>query len=141
MKPLRPYLYHAYYDWIVDNEQTPYLLVNAEYPLVDVPLEYVREGKIILNVSPHSIGQYRVDGESIRFNARFNGMLRDVYIPFGAVEAVYAQQTGDGVMFQPEEFYLAEAFLKRQNETAEAISEKTKTKEPAKKRGHLKLVK
>lgn len=46
MKPLRPYLYNAYYNWIIDNDNTPYLLVNAEYPDVDVPVEFVKEGKL-----------------------------------------------------------------------------------------------
>lgn len=138
MKPLRPYLYHAYYQWIIDNDQTPYLLVNADYPMVDVPQEYVREGKIILNISPRSIGQYVVDEEGISFSARFNGMLRSLYVPFGAAEAVYAQETGDGVMFQDEPFYQEANYLARLNQVADDVE----PVKPVKKRtGHLKLVK
>lgn len=138
MKPLRPYLYHAYYQWIIDNDQTPYLLVNADYPMVDVPQEYVREGKIILNISPRSIGQYVVDEEGIGFSARFNGMLRSLYVPFGAAEAVYAQETGDGVMFQDEPFYQEANYLARLNQVADDVE----PVKPVKKRtGHLKLVK
>ncbi|VEI45648.1 ClpXP protease specificity-enhancing factor [Actinobacillus equuli] len=66
MKPLRPYLYHAYYSWIIDNDNTPYLLVNTDYPDVDVPTEFIRDGKIILNIAPRSIGQYVVTDEAIR---------------------------------------------------------------------------
>lgn len=139
MKPLRPYLYNAYYHWILDNEYTPYLLVNAEYPNVDVPKEFVREGKIILNVAPRSVGQYVVDDESIGFSARFNGLLRDIYIPFGAAEAIYAQETGDGVMFQDEEFYLADSYLARVD--AEQDVEKPVARTVKKRSGHLKLVK
>lgn len=138
MKPLRPYLYHAYYQWITDNDQTPYLLVNAEYPTVDVPIEYVRDGKIILNISPRSIGQYVVDDEGISFSARFNGLLRSLYIPFGAVEAVYAQETGDGVMFQEEEFFQEETYLAR---ISAEEPEKPLAKPLKRKSGHLKLVK
>ncbi|QBQ62812.1 ClpXP protease specificity-enhancing factor [Actinobacillus indolicus] len=138
MKALRPYLYHAYYNWIIDNDNTPYLLVNAEYPDVDVPTEFVREGKIILNISPRSIGQYIVNDEFISFSARFQGMLRDIYIPFGAAEAIYAQENGDGVMFQEEPYYMAESYLAR-SETKQASVEK---KAPVKKKSsHLKLVK
>lgn len=139
MKPLRPYLYHAYYSWIADNDNTPYLLVNCEYPDVDVPTEYVREGKIILNIAQRSIGQYVVNDESIRFNARFQGMLRDIYIPFGAVEAVYTQETGDGIMFQEEEYYSESAYLARthQAETEQQAKPKVAKKKPS----HLKLVK
>lgn len=135
MKPLRPYLYHAYYNWILDNDHTPYLLVNADYPDTDVPREFVREGKIILNIAPRSIGQYVVNDEAIRFSARFQGMLRDIYVPFGAVEALYAQESGDGVMFQEEDYYSEEAYLAR------GARSEVQTVTTKKKTGHLKLVK
>ncbi|ABN73757.1 ClpXP protease specificity-enhancing factor [Actinobacillus pleuropneumoniae] len=138
MKPLRPYLYHAYYNWILDNDNTPYLLVNAEYPDVDVPVEFVRDGKIILNIAPRSIGQYVINDESISFNARFQGMLRDIYIPFGATEAIYAQETGDGIMFQDEAYYSEQAYSERVNQQADREESKPKAK---KKPTHLKLVK
>ncbi len=135
MKPLRPYLYHAYYNWIIDNDNTPYLLVNAEYPHVDVPQEFVREGKIILNVAPRSIGQYVVNDEFISFNARFQGMLRDIHLPFGAIDAIYAQESGDGVMFQEDDYYAPENYLEKQRQAA---VKKTAVK---RKSSHLKLVK
>ncbi|EXI61891.1 peptidase [Mannheimia granulomatis] len=131
MKPLRPYLYNAYYNWIIDNDNTPYLLVNTEYPDVDVPTEFIKDGKIILNISPRSIGQYIVAEEYISFGARFQGMLRDIYIPFGAMEAIYAQETGDGVMFQDEEYYVKEEYQTRTEQ-----QQKVKTKKST-----LKLVK
>ncbi|WGE82059.1 ClpXP protease specificity-enhancing factor [Actinobacillus equuli subsp. haemolyticus] len=138
MKPLRPYLYHAYYSWIIDNDNTPYLLVNTDYPDVDVPAEFIRDGKIILNIAPRSIGQYVVTDEAIRFNARFQGMLRDVYIPLGALEAIYAQETGDGVMFQDEPYYSEQAYHER---NALSHEETAKSKAVKKKASHLKLVK
>lgn len=138
MKALRPYLYHAYYNWIIDNDNTPYLLVNAQYPNVDVPTEFVREGKIILNISPRSIGQYIVNDEYISFSARFQGMLRSIYIPFGAAEAIYAQENGDGVMFQEEHYYSESEYLKRTNNVESENSKKAPVK---KKASHLKLVK
>lgn len=143
MKPLRPYLYHAYYHWLIDNDLTPYLLVNVNYPNVDVPTEFIRDGKIILNVSPRSIGQYVVAEESISFNARFHGMLRDIYIPFGALEAIYAQETGDGVMFQEESYYNSDRYLERtqQVSTVEKADSKQKKVLSKRKSTHLKLVK
>lgn len=137
MKPLRPYLYHAYYSWIIDNDNTPYLLVNTDYPDVDVPAEFIRDGKIILNIAPRSIGQYVVTDEAIRFNARFQGMLRDVYIPLGALEAIYAQETGDGVMFQDEPYYSEQTYHERNTVSHEEV----KRKVVKKKATHLKLVK
>lgn len=135
MKPLRPYLYNAYYNWIIDSDSTPYLLVNAEFPDVDVPVEFVKEGKIILNISPRSIGQYIVADEYISFSARFQGMLRDIYIPFGAMVAIYAQETGDGIMFQEETYYSEEAYQAR------VRAEEQPKKIKAKKTSTLKLVK
>ncbi|MDH2998464.1 ClpXP protease specificity-enhancing factor [Pasteurellaceae bacterium LFhippo2] len=136
MKPLRPYLYHAYYNWILDNDNTPYLLVNVEYPDVDVPQEFVRDGKIILNIAPRSIGQYVVGEEFISFGARFQGVARELYIPFGAMEAIYAQETGDGAMFQDEEYYFPENYLARSGQQPEQPKKVVK-----KKSSHLKLVK
>lgn len=136
MKPLRPYLYHAYYHWIVDSDSTPYLLVNTDYPDVDVPKEFIHGGKIILNIAPRSIGQYVVNDEAISFNARFQGMLRDIYIPFGAVEAVYTQETGEGIMFQEEEYYSEQAYLARTH--SNQVKSQSK---PVVKKSHLKLVK
>lgn len=128
MKPLRPYLYNAYYNWIIDNDNTPYLLVNTEYPDVDVPSEFVKDGKIILNISPRSIGQYIVAEEYISFGARFQGMLRDIYIPFGAMEAIYAQETGDGVMFQEEPYYQVDAYQARNQKEIKAKPKKSTLK-------------
>ena len=138
MKPLRPYVYYAYYNWISDNGNTPYLLVNCNDPDVDVPVEFIRDGKIILNISQRSIGQYVVDDEAIRFSARFQGMLRDIYIPFGAAEALYAQESGDGILFQEESYYSEQAYLERSKQLCESTTEKKVVK---KKSSHLKLVK
>lgn len=136
MKALRPYLYHAYYNWIVDNEYTPYLLVNTAYPDVNVPMEYINEeGKIVLNVAPISIGNYVVNDDYVSFSARFNGVVRDLFLPFGSVEAIYSRETGDGVMFQAEEYYSESSYQAR---NAQAVEKAVKT---PKKKGHLKLVK
>lgn len=139
MKPLRPYLYHAYYHWLIDNDLTPYLLVNATYANVDVPTEFVRDGKIILNIAPRSIGQYVVDDHSIRFNARFQGILREIYLPFGAIEAIYAQETGDGIMFQDEPYY-DETHLENNPQQQELANKKLKPASKKRKPTHLKLV-
>lgn len=146
MKPLRPYLYHAYYQWLIESDLTPYLLVNADYPHTDVPTEFIRDGKIILNISPRSIGQYIVNDEAISFNARFQGMLRDIYIPFGALEAIYAQESGDGAMFQDEPYYAVETYLARVEQHENGDKRPSNAKKPAekavkRKATHLKLVK
>ncbi|MDG6882522.1 Stringent starvation protein B homolog [Phocoenobacter uteri] len=139
MKPLRPYLFNAYYNWIIDNNNTPYILVNAEYLNTDVPKEYINEGRIILSLSPTAIGKYIADEDAISFDARFGGMLRDIYIPFGAMIALYAQETGDGVMFQEEEYFSEESYSARLKSVKSETKQSIKTK--PRKNSKLKLVK
>lgn len=103
--PKRPYLLRAYYDWLVDNSFTPYLVVDATYLGVNVPVEYVKDGQIVLNLSASATGNLQLTNDFIQFNARFKGVSRELYIPMGAALAIYARENGDGVMFEPEEIY------------------------------------
>ena len=103
--PKRPYLLRAYYDWLVDNSFTPYLVVDATYLGVNVPVEYVKDGQIVLNLSANATGNLQLTNDFIQFNARFKGVSRELYIPLGAALAIYARENGDGVMFEPEEVY------------------------------------
>ena len=103
--PKRPYLLRAYYDLLVDNSFTPYLVVDATYLGVNVPVEYVKDGQIVLNLSANATGNLQLANDFIQFNARFKGVSRELYIPMGAALAIYARENGDGVMFEPEEVY------------------------------------
>ena len=103
--PKRPYLLRAYYDWLVDNDFTPYLVVDANYYGTNVPVEYVKDGQIVLNLSAEATGNLQLTNDFIQFNARFKGISRELYIPMGAALAIYARENGDGVMFEAEEIY------------------------------------
>lgn len=103
--PKRPYLLRAYYDWLVDNDFTPYLVVDATYVGVKVPVEYVKDGQIVLNLSANATGNLVLSHESIQFSARFRGVSQDIFIPMGAALAIYARENGDGVLFEPEAVY------------------------------------
>ena len=103
--PKRPYLLRAYYDWLVDNDFTPYLVVDANYYGTNVPVEYVKDGQIVLNLSAGATGNLQLTNDFIQFNARFKGISRELYIPIGAALAIYARENGDGVMFEAEEIY------------------------------------
>lgn len=98
-KSRRPYLIRAIHEWACDNGHTPYLVVAADYPGVVVPQDYVKEGRITLNITPTAVNRLDLLTDPISFSARFSGMAFDVFIPSGAVLAVYAQETGEGVMF------------------------------------------
>jgi stringent starvation protein B len=99
MTPNRPYLIRAMYDWICDNGLTPHLAVDAHYPGVRVPQEFVSNGQIVLNLSPSAVQGLVAGNEEIIFSARFGGIPRNLIIPVGAVLAVYARENGQGMAF------------------------------------------
>lgn len=99
----KPYLLRANYDWIRDCEWTPYLLVNAEYPNVHVPTQYVRDGKIVLDVSPMACRDFVISADGIRFSARFSGQLWQIHLPLGSILAIYAKENSQGMKFQVED--------------------------------------
>lgn len=100
--PKRPYLLRALYDWIIDSELTPYLLVTVDDESVQVPQEYVSEGKIVLNVSPMAVRDLDLGQEIVTFSGRFGGRPFPIHIPMGSIQAIYAKETGEGMMFEPE---------------------------------------
>jgi stringent starvation protein B len=100
--PSRPYLIRAVYQWLLDNALTPHLLVNAEVPGVRVPVAHVKDGQIVLNVSPSAVQRLELGNDVIHFDARFGGQPMAVWIPPSAVLGIYARENGRGMVF-PEE--------------------------------------
>ena len=74
MTPNRPYLLKAFFDWIIDNQCTPHLVINAEYPGVEVPVQFIEDGQIVLNISPSAVTQFNMDLHCVSFNARFTSL-------------------------------------------------------------------
>ena len=103
MIALKPYLLRAIYEWIVDNDLTPHLLVDANYPNVYVPQEFVEDGKIVLNLRPQAIQGLSIGNDEVLFNARFNGMPTQIATPMGSILAIYAKENGRGMVFDPED--------------------------------------
>lgn len=103
MKSSRPYLVRALYEWILDNGCTPYLLVDATVPGVEVPQQYVKNGQIVLNVAPGAVAGIDMSNEDVRFRGRFGGVAIDVFVPIGAVLGIYARENGQGMVFEPEQ--------------------------------------
>ena len=100
----RPYLIRALYEWLVDNDLTPHLMVAADRENVDVPGQYVKDGRIILNVCPTAVQNLELDNELISFSARFGGVPTAVSVPPSAVLGIYARENGQGMLFPDEEF-------------------------------------
>ncbi|WP_414637008.1 ClpXP protease specificity-enhancing factor [Arenimonas sp.] len=94
----RPYLLRALNEWICDNGMTPYLLVDAAREGVQVPPSVVKDGRVVLNIAPRAVAHLVIDNREVRFMARFGGVSQSVLVPVTAVLAIYAQETGQGMM-------------------------------------------
>ena len=103
MRSNRPYLLRAFYDWIVDNDCTPYIVVNAHYPGVEVPQDFVTDGQIVLNIAPRAVSSFEMNNDHLQLSTRFSGMPIDIYLPVGAVMGIYTQENGQGMVFEPED--------------------------------------
>lgn len=134
-KSRRPYLIRAIYDWCVDNGHTPHLLVAADYPGVNVPLQFVQEGRITLNLSPMAVQSLNIEDDPIWFSARFSGRPFDVIVPTGAVLAIFARENGEGLVFGEVEPPSGEGPTPPSSPTPDAETAKPKG------RGHLRVVK
>jgi len=143
MKPSRPYIVKALYDWLLDNDLTPHLLVDAAQEDVIVPLQFVEDGQIVMNINPSAVRNFYMDDQAISFNARFSGQPMDVYIPMKAMLAIYARENGQGMGFGGEpgvEAYL-EAELTEVESSDEVKASEDKADKPKAKRPALKVVK
>lgn len=94
----KPYLLRAIYEWCTDNGFTPYLSVKVG-GAVQVPMEFVRKGEIVLNISFTATSGLKMDNEAISFNARFGGISRAIYVPVVNVQAIFASENGQGMVF------------------------------------------
>ena len=102
MSSNRAYIVRALYEWITDNHLTPHLLVNAQAEAVDVPVQAVQNGKVILNIHPDAVQSLELGNEWITFETRFAGVQQHISLPVSAVIAVYARENGQGMMFAEE---------------------------------------
>ena len=98
----KPYLVRAIYEWCVAEQFTPYLLVKADQNTL-APKAFIKDGKILLNLSPESIKDLLMGDEAITFTARFNGAPENLYLPISAIEGIYAKENGEGLFFEVKE--------------------------------------
>ncbi|MCW8864640.1 MAG: ClpXP protease specificity-enhancing factor [Colwellia sp.] len=96
MSSNKPYLIGAFYDWISDNDLTPYIVVDVSVYGVLVPMVYVNDGQIVLNIAASAVGSIALGETAIEFSARFGGKLENITVPYGAVAAIYAKENGAG---------------------------------------------
>ncbi len=128
----RPYLLRALYQWIGDNSMTPHLLVDATREGVQVPASTVKEGRVVLNIAARAVANLDLGNRDVRFKARFGGVSQSVVVPMSAILAIYAQETGQGMML-PEDGGTMSA--------DEADSSPEPSDDGPKRGGHLRVVK
>lgn len=96
----RPYLIRAIYEWCVDGGYTPYLAVRVNEK-TEVPVSYVKDGEIVLNISSTAVRNLELGNEWVSFSGRFGGVSFDILVPVNAVIGIFAKETGQGLVFQP----------------------------------------
>jgi stringent starvation protein B len=103
MTSSKPYLVRALYEWILDNDNTPYILVDSTGEQVSIPNGIDSDGKVVLNLAPTAIQNLEMTNEMVSFSARFNGVSEQIFVPVPALLAIYARENGEGMMFPAEE--------------------------------------
>ncbi|WLD57384.1 ClpXP protease specificity-enhancing factor [Salinispirillum sp. LH 10-3-1] len=96
----KPYLIRAMYEWIEDNQCTPYMVVHTDLPGVRVPVDYVEDGKITLNIAGRSVQDLTLGNDEISFAASFGGVVHYISVPCYAVAAMFARENAQGMMFE-----------------------------------------
>ncbi len=102
LTPRVPYLFRAMHEWILDNQQTPYVVVDASAERVRVPRQYTVDNRIILNISSTAVEHLELDNDAVSFVAHFGGVAETIYIPSHAILGIYAKESGEGMIFASE---------------------------------------
>jgi stringent starvation protein B len=139
MNSTRPYLIRAFYEWIVDSDCTPHIVVNAEAKDVMVPRDFVEGGQIVLNISMPAVQDLALNNDAVSFKARFSGVPHEVYVPINAVMAIYARENGRGMVFSEDDE--PPPSEETQDGTKSEKDEKSKGGKGGKGKAHLTVVK
>jgi stringent starvation protein B len=99
----RPYLLRAMHEWLTDNMQTPHVVVDAGVVGVQVPRQYVHDGKIVLNVSYDATSGLLIKNDLVTFGARFGGVAQEVRLPLRSVLGIYSRESGQGMVFSEDD--------------------------------------
>ena len=106
--PKRPFLLRAMHQWIAECGHTPHVIVDAGHDGASVPRAYVKEGKIVLNLSEGATQRLRLGNDAVEFDARFAGVVHHVCFPVSAVLGIYSRETGEGMVFSEQDLAAAE---------------------------------
>jgi stringent starvation protein B len=132
--PTTAYLIRAIHEWCVDNGLTPHLLVKVDAH-TRVPMAYVKNGEIVLNMNYTAVKDLHIDNDAVVFSARFGGVAQHIYVPISRVGGVFARENGQGMFFEVVDGQTPEPG------TRAAMSADDAPEVPAAKKSHLKVVK
>ena len=104
LTPTRPYMVRAIFEWLEDNNLTPHIMVDTTQPNVTVPVEYVQDGRIVLNIASRATGKLVINNDFINFHARFGGVSQELWVQMQAVMGIYARENSQGMFFDPTEY-------------------------------------
>ena len=137
--PTKPYMLRALHEWCVDNNLTPHLIVTVNAQ-TRVPMAYVKDGEIVLNINYSATKDLHIDNDSVVFSARFGGVSQNIYVPMSAVRGIFARENGQGMFFEAdleqEEVQFSADHAAEDAKLAENKEELNKSKKPV-----LKIVK
>lgn len=140
----KPYLLRALNEWILDNGQTPHIIVDITAEGVNVPDQAIQDGKLVLNIAPQATRGLEMSNESISFQARFAGAPHEIFLPIDAVMAIYARENGQGMMFAQGKEDADKEQVGKEDAGKESGNDGAKKDKPGDKPGrgpHLKLIK
>lgn len=138
--PQQPYFLRALYEWCVDSGYTPHITVRVD-GATKVPVAYVQDGQIVLNVGPNAVRNLLIDNVWVSFSARFGGVSQEIQVPIANVVAIYARETGEGMAFGGGEDAVAEASAGTGAEAETSQQTPAPSDSSPKGRSHLRLVK
>ncbi len=118
----KPYLLRAFYQWIIDSQCVPILVIDANNRHCRIPVDFTDNGEIVFNISPDAIRDLKISNEAIEFKASFSGVVHFIYAPIQAILAVYAEENGEGIFFDPEEDNFVEGITASDSTNIENIS-------------------
>jgi len=121
LTPTRPYMVRAIFEWLEDNNLTPHIMVDTTQPNVTVPVEYVQDGRIVLNIASRATGNLVINNDFINFHARFGGVSQELWVPMQAVMGIYARENSQGMFFDPTEYDNAPQSEINASQSAESI--------------------
>lgn len=135
----KPYMVRAIHEWCVDNGFTPHLMVVVSSK-TRVPMAYVKEGEIVLNLNYSATKDLHIDNEAVTFSARFGGVSQNLYVPMGAVRGIFARENGQGMFFEVGDQAEVSSVKAAESVTSQATSDAS-TDSQAKKKPTLTIVK